>query len=440
MIRSVFSWKCAFGLVMLGGMGAYAAAVLAPAFQSPRSRMYASRLGYPSLQRWRDQPIEVRVSEVTVRQLPRTVAARGALAYLNVYPVRSEVLGVVTSVSAEPGQEVKKGDVLLRVHTGGFAPRLALLTRDQMQANAEQARVEYERVAQMFRTAHAASQKELQAAALAYKAAQTALAVAEEQYRQSLLTRSKAVAEGRPTSAVAGPVALDEEVVATAAGTVVERLVSPGTNLTSLRDDAPLFLVGDRLVFQAEFDQRYAPVIHNGARGTFYLRAHPGVAFDGEVVRVAHKVLSDTDPSGGAAGGPPFRGLTNAPYTFAAWIALVSESGRLAGLKPGMNGYCLFRETYTAPAIPEGALMRYSGRSGTVLAVGPDNRLEVRQVTYSGSDDGWVAIQSGLRPGERVVIEGQVALRPGDRVLPVAADDRTNRGGAVPAGGPWGER
>jgi multidrug efflux pump subunit AcrA (membrane-fusion protein) len=425
MIRSVLSWQCVFGVVMLGGMGAYAAAVLAPAFQSPRSRMYASRLGYPALMRWRGRPIEVRVSEVAVRQMPRTIAASGALAYLNVYPVRSEVLGVVTSIAAEPGQEVKKGDVLLKVHTGGFAPRLAMLTRDQMQANVAQSRIEYERVREMYTKARAASPKEVQAAALAYKAAQTALAVAEERYRQSLLSRSKAVVDGRPTAAVKGPVALDEEVVATASGTVVDRLVTPGTNLITLRDDVPLFLIGDRLVFQAEFDQRYASVVCKGARGLFYLRAHPGLTFEGEVVRIAHKVSSDSDLSGGGLGGSPSRSLANPPYTFSAWIALTSESGSVAGLRPGMNGYCLFKETDTAPAIPEGALMRYSGRSGTVLVVGADNRLQVRQVTYSGSDDGWVAIRSGLRAGERVVIEGQVALRPGDLVAPISADEGT---------------
>jgi HlyD family secretion protein len=426
MIRSVLSWRCAFGLVMLGGMGAYAAAVLVPAFQSPRSRMYASRLGYPAVQRWRGQPIEVRVRTVALRQMPRTIAARGALAYLNVYPVKSEVLGVVTSIAAEAGQEVKKGDVLLKVHTGGFAPRLALLLRDQKQADVEQARINYERLRDLHAKGRAASLKEVQAAALAYKAARTALEVAEERYRQSLLTRSKAVVAGRPTGAVAGAVALDEEVVATAAGTVVERLVSPGANLITLRDDAPLYLIGDRLVFRAEFDQRYASVVRKGARGVFYLRAHPGLAFEGEVVRVAHKVVSDTDALGGAGqGGSPFRSLANAPYTFSAWVAFVSDGAKVAGLRPGMNGYCLFKETFTAPAIPEGALMRYSGRSGTVLAVGADNRLEVKQVTYSGSDDGWVAIRSGLQPGERVVIEGQVALRPGDQVVPVAADEGT---------------
>jgi HlyD family secretion protein len=425
MFRTVLSWQCLFGVVMLGGMGTYAAAVLAPAFQSPRSRMYASRLGYPALQRWRGEPIEVQVREVAERQLPRTISARGALAYLNVYPVRSEVLGVVTSIAAEPGQEVKKGDVLLKVHTGGFAPRLAMLARDQMQANVAQSRIEYERVREMYIKGRAASEKELQAARLAYQAAQTALALAEERYRQSLLSRSKAVVDGRPTAPVRGQVALDEEVVATASGTVVDRLVSPGTNLITLRDDVPLFLIGDRLVFQVELDQRYAAVVSKGARGTFYLRAHPGVAFEGEVVRIAHKVVSDSDQSGGALGGSPSRSLANPPYTFSAWIGLTSEVQSVAGLRPGMNGYCLFKETYTAMAIPEGALMRYSGRSGTVVVVGPDNRLQVKQVTYTGSDDGWVAIRSGLRPGERVVIEGQVALRPGDLVAPVSADEGT---------------
>ena len=60
--------------------------------------------------------------------------------------------------------------------------------------------------------------------------------------------------------------------------------------------------------------------------------------------------------------------------------------------------------------------MRYSGRTGTVLVVDPSDRVEVRAVTYTGTDDGWVAIDGGLREGERVVTEGQLGLRAGDKV------------------------
>jgi hypothetical protein len=60
--------------------------------------------------------------------------------------------------------------------------------------------------------------------------------------------------------------------------------------------------------------------------------------------------------------------------------------------------------------------MRYSGRTGTVLAVDGSNHLQVKQVTYTAVDDGWVAIESGVEKGEWVVTQGQVALQPGDLV------------------------
>jgi membrane fusion protein (multidrug efflux system) len=54
----------------------------------------------------------------------------------------------------------------------------------------------------------------------------------------------------------------------------------------------------------------------------------------------------------------------------------------------------------------------------TVYTVGPDNRVQVQPVT-TGSRVGslWV-IEKGLKPGDRVIVEGQLKVRPGSLVAP----------------------
>ena len=63
--------------------------------------------------------------------------------------------------------------------------------------------------------------------------------------------------------------------------------------------------------------------------------------------------------------------------------------------------------------------MRYSGRMGTVMTVDADNKLQLRQVSYTGTDGGLVAVSEGLKEGETVVVGGELALKPGDRVTAV---------------------
>src|SRR5262249_18714509 len=154
----------------------------------------------------------------------------------------------------------------------------------------------------------------------------------------------------------------DVDILATSAGTVFERNVQPGENLVALVVQKNLMLIGDRLTFRAQIDQRYASSLAEGDRGRFYLPAYPGIPFDGPVLRVAHEVARE-DPSSAAQTAPLF------PNTFAVWLALPGDSLQGKKLVKGMNGYCLFEKPFTALAIPESALMRFSGRTGTVLTV-----------------------------------------------------------------------
>ena len=166
-------------------MGGYVALVLVPALKLPQSRVYSSLLGYPSLQRYLGKPIEVEVNDVKVRSMTKTVVAEGAMDYLNVMPVESEVLGVVTAIFSDIGQKVKKGDVLLKIQPGVFRTRELELARDQAQADLDEAKVNLEREKMLFKHT-AIGMHDLELAELAVKHCQGALAIAEEVYKQTM--------------------------------------------------------------------------------------------------------------------------------------------------------------------------------------------------------------------------------------------------------------
>jgi membrane fusion protein (multidrug efflux system) len=71
----------------------------------------------------------------------------------------------------------------------------------------------------------------------------------------------------------------------------------------------------------------------------------------------------------------------------------------------------------SALLIPQAAVIDQQG-SYLVNVVGTDDRVAVRPVQV-GERTGtrWV-IKEGLKPGERVVVEGQQNLRPGEPVKP----------------------
>jgi RND family efflux transporter MFP subunit len=392
-----------FYLLFAAGLAFLVVHILLPAFSSPYSRVYASPMGYPSVMRLLHKPIDVEVTPVTTRRMARTFSADGQLAYFNQTPVRTEMLGVVTKLNVEAGQQVKAGDVLLHLNTGGHPTRLAELTEELRDWELKQQKANLERT-QKLMAKGAATPYDLEQALLNFRHAEVNLRLAKETTLNSVLSRSKAIVSG-----ILPDGSTEIKILATESGTVYARKVQLGENITS--SDQPLVLMGDKLVFMATFDQRYASSIQLKDKGTFYLRAYPGVRMEGEVIRITPQVAPEnqsTNSKASADAAPPF--------TFAVWMSLPKDAEAGRKLIMGMNGYCIFERPFSGPAIPETGLMRYSGRQGTVFVVDDNNRLQIKSVTYTMADDGWVSIESGLAEGERVVLRGQVALKPGDLV------------------------
>lgn len=88
-------------------------------------------------------------------------------------------------------------------------------------------------------------------------------------------------------------------------------------------------------------------------------------------------------------------------------------------LRPGQYGKvrAILRMQENALLIPQAAVTEEQG-SYSVAVVGDDNRITIHPV-HVGERTGtlWV-IQDGLKPGERVVVEGQQNLKPGMLVQP----------------------
>ncbi len=200
-------------------------------------------------------------------------------------------------------------------------------------------------------------------------------------------------------------------IVALTTGTVVQVTAYVGQNITQPTNK--LMTIGDRLVFMASLDQRYFSSVNVGDRAKIYLRALDGATLEGRVIQIGPSVNATSSAGAG--------GIPQVPFTFPVWLDVDTGGRKLAN---GMNGYCVFSREVERLAIPQAALMRYSGGEGVVGIVDADHRAQFVPVTYSINAEGWIAIGSGVSPGDLLLTAGQTGLREGDKVTFQPPDGR----------------
>lgn len=88
-------------------------------------------------------------------------------------------------------------------------------------------------------------------------------------------------------------------------------------------------------------------------------------------------------------------------------------------LKPGefVRVTAIFPDVTEAVLVPQRAVQQEQAGS-FVLVVGPDDVVENRAVELGMARDGLQQIKSGLRAGERVIVDGLQKARPGSPVIP----------------------
>ena len=95
-------------------------------------------------------------------------------------------------------------------------------------------------------------------------------------------------------------------------------------------------------------------------------------------------------------------------------------------LRPGMLlDVRLFQPARQALVIPEIAVVQV-GRESYVFRVKPDSSVERADVRLGERRDGKVEILEGVKPGERIVVDGTGKLRPGLKIDAQAAPANAN--------------
>nr|WP_274389821.1 efflux RND transporter periplasmic adaptor subunit [Azospirillum doebereinerae] len=356
-------------------------------------------------------PVVTRPAEA--RAVPERIATIGSVQPIAAIAIKARVDSVVETVHFTEGQEVKAGDPLFTLDARALDAQLrqaqANLERDR--ASLEKAKGDVKRYAELVRTS-AISRTQYDAAvgtADALEGTVKADLAAIEAAKVSLsFTRIAAPMDGRTGTVNAKP------------GTMVRAADAlPLVTLTQLRPINVSFNVPEKRL----------PAIRRAmGEGTLAVAAGIPGSRDAAAEGLLTFVDSQVDQQSGT-------------------ILVKGEFPNTdTRLWPGqfVDTVLTLRVDPQAVTVPDVAVQ--TGQQGRfVYAVKPDSTVEVRPVTVARSQDGLTVIASGVKAGDRVVVDGQSRLYPGAKVAehkpdehkdaPAAnAGDKKTDAGAAPGG------
>jgi cobalt-zinc-cadmium efflux system membrane fusion protein len=305
--------------------------------------------------------------------------------------IGARVEGVVDEVPVQVGDRVAAGTVLAHlhshvVHDAWAAYFTALAGRRRSETELAYARTAESRAAQLVKD-KALSPQELERAQTERSAAEQAVRAA-----QAEVTRAEQELRhyGIVPSEDADPTANDDiPVTAPFAGSVIERLVTPGAAVTP---GTPLLVVADlsRLWITAEVDEARLGRLVTGREVSVTTAAYPGNSFTGTLTAVGDVINPET------------RRVT-------LRIEIPNPDRRL---KPQM--FVTVALGATAPrrvaVVPSAAVQSLEGESVVFVRTVP-NRYDRRSVRIGTDLNGEIEIVEGLREGDMVAITGAFLLK-----------------------------
>jgi RND family efflux transporter MFP subunit len=347
-------------------------------------------------------PPDVMVAQVEQRDVPIYGEWIGTLDGFVNADVRAQVTGYLVRQGYKEGAYVNKGQLLFEIDPRPFQAALDQAEGQLAQARAQLANAEAVQVRTQLDVERytplakeqAASQQDLDNATQNNLAARATVATAQAQIKTaeaSVETAKLNLGFTRltaPISGIAGQAQLQVGALVSTSGTAVTTV----STLDPIRD---YFTVSeqDYLQLQKQFstsDKQRWKLQLILADGTTY--PHEGAFyFAGRAV----------DQNTGAI----------------QLAALFPNPGNV--LRPGQYGKvrAVVRIEKGALLVPQPAVTELQG-SYQAVVVGPDGKIAIRPVTVGDRIGTMWIIQEGLKPGERVVAEGQQALRPGMIVQP----------------------
>ena len=352
-------------------------------------------------------PPEVEVIEIAARPVPNVVELPGRVAAVRVAEVRARVDGIVERRSFTEGTSVRAGQQLFRIdpreRQADYQAALATLQRNQATAaNAGQVVARYRPLV----GEQAISKQEYDSAIAQSRTGQADVANARAQADRARL----ALGYTNVTAPISGQVSRAEVTE----GALVS--ASAGTLLTRIEQIDPVFV---------NFSQSSSSVLalrRDIASGRI---SSPGIG------RVRVTLMLEDGSRYGAEGVLNFADLSVDQATGTVSLrAQFANPGRV--LLPGQFVRARIETGVVANGIsvPQRAVT-LSDRGASVMVIGANNIATPRPIVI-GEQNGrdWI-VKSGLRPGDRVIVNGLQKVRPGAPVTIAAAKPRGTAGAAA---------
>jgi len=370
---------------LVAGLVAVAALVAFPSTSSQSSSSPAAAAA----------PVPVSVAVVEQHDVALWDEFSGRLEAVERVEVRSRVAGAVDAVHFREGALVRQGDLLITIDP---APYAAEVERAEAQVAAAQARLaltrsEFERGRQLW-DSRTVSQRDLDQRLNAQREAEANLRAAQASLQSAQLNLSYT------------------EVRAPVAGRVGKLEITVG-NLVAAGPGAPV------LTTLVSVDPIYASF---NADEEVVARAHTSLGHEGnapaELERIPVRMVTAT--SNGAT-------LTGRLQLIDNQVDARSGTVRVRAVFANPDGRLMpgqFARLGMGQAKREPALVVNERAIGTdqnkkfVMVVGADNKATYREVTLGAFVDGLRVVTNGLKPGERIIVNGLQRVRPGAVVVP----------------------
>lgn len=307
--------------------------------------------------------------------------------------IRPKVAGFITKIYVKEGQQVSAGQPLFEIDNATYKAAVnqmqAAVTAAQSQVNT--ARLSYENAQKLFAN-NVVGEFELQSSKNQYESAMASLGQTKANLASAKETLSFCYIKA-PTSGFVGSLPYKVGALVSSSSADALTTISNGTQLEayfSLDEKEMLELTRKHGSAQAGISS-FPAVKLQLADGTIY-------ESEGKVVKASGLI----DPKTGST----------------SLIAVFPNNNHL--LKSGGSGHIVM--PYTASAaiiIPQNATVEVQDKH-FVYVVGKDNKVKYTEVTINTQNDGQnYIITSGLKKGDRIVVNGVNSLQEGMEIKPV---------------------
>ena len=350
--------------------------------------------------RGRGEAVQVRTTTPQRIAIQRIVDLSGSLVSPDQVRVSSEVDGMVSTVDAELGQEVRAGEILIQIDTRELQLAVeraeSALRQTEAQLGIDSARpgvVPPDEQIASVRTAIAnredarlklAQTKELVSKGLAARADldtnDTRLKVAEAAVQTALenvLALKASLQDRRANYELTKKKVADASIRAPSSGTISERLVQKGEFIRANTQVATIVQLNP-LKLQTAVQEKFANVIRRNLLVQFRVEPFPDDQFEGRVSNISPSVNQQT-------------------RTFAVEILVANPTGKL---KPGFfaKGAILTQRDVNVLAVPQEAVSTLAGVSSVFVV--ENGTVRQQNVTLGAQEGNFLEIMGGLNGNE----------------------------------------